>query len=184
MMAANYWKKTGTKTLFEHPRISIVEDEVVLPTGTHTKYLRFNGVRDYVTIIAVNEGKIAMIREYSYPHDEWLWQFPEGTIESGETAPDAVHRELLEEAGLAAGHIETLGINYDHHRRSTAKDHVYVATDITIKQKVGGDEEEHGTETHWFAPTEVRSMLREGKIVQKNTQAALSLYLAVGDGNE
>jgi 8-oxo-dGTP pyrophosphatase MutT (NUDIX family) len=180
-MPKTYWKKISTTTLLSHPRINIVEDEVLLPTGTQTKYIRFENLGDYVTVIAEKEGKIAMIREYSYPHDEWLWQFPEGVIESGETPEASAHRELLEEAGVQAEQLQALGMNYDHHRRSTAKDYVFVAREVTKAEKSGGDEEEHGTETHWFTLSEIEEMLRGGHIVQKNAAAALALYFIAQD---
>jgi 8-oxo-dGTP pyrophosphatase MutT (NUDIX family) len=175
-MKKEYWRRLSTEALLKHPRITIVEDEVVLPTGTHTKYLRFEGLNDYVTIIATREDKIAMIREYSYPHDEWLYQFPEGVIDAGETPDDGANRELLEETGFTAEHIKKIGINYDHHRRNTTINHIFLATGISEGSKAAGDEEEHGTETYWFTTDEIKAMLRDGKIVQKNAQAALALY--------
>ena len=175
-MKKEYWKRLSTGTLLKHPRITIVEDEVILPTGTQTKYLRFEGLNDYVTVIAVRENKIAMIREYSYPHDEWLYQFPEGVIDTGETPDDGARRELAEETGLTTERIKKIGINYDHHRRNTTIDHVFIATGIKEGAKPVGDEEEHGTETYWFTIDEVKNMLRNGKIVQKNAQAAVALY--------
>jgi ADP-ribose pyrophosphatase len=148
----------------------------MLPTGSTTQYLRYEGLNDYVTVIARRDDKIAMIREYSYPHDEWLWQFPEGVIDTGEDPLEGAKRELLEETGLEALQFHELGTNYDHHRRNTVKDYIYIATDIAEGQKAGGDEEEHGTETHWFTAEDIKKMMRDGKIVQKNALAALALY--------
>ena len=175
-MSKNYWKRLSTETLLKHPRITIVEDDVLLPTGTRTKYVRFEGLNDYVTVIAIHDNKIAMIREYSYPHNEWLYQFPEGVIDTGESPEEGASRELLEETGFPAEHIKKIGVNYDQHRRNTTVDHIFIATGINEGIKAAGDEEEHGTQTHWFTLEEVKGMLRNGKIVQKNAQAALALY--------
>lgn len=177
-MTDTSWERTNTETLLAHPRITIVEDDVVLPTGTHTKYVRFEGLKDYVTVIAERNDSIALIREYSYPNDEWLLQFPEGIIEDGESPESTAKRELQEEAGLAAAELQRLGINYDHHRRSTARDYVVIARGISEVVKIGGDEEEYGTEVVWVTKDELRDMLKQGKIVQKNAAAAIALYFA------
>lgn len=181
-MKAHYWKRTGTKTLLEHPRVTIVEDDVELPDGYKTTYLRYEGLLDYVTILATNGERIALIKEYSYPHDEWLWQFPEGSIELDESPEEAANRELAEEAGLTVNDWQNIGINYDHGRRTTAKCYIFLGSDATEVAKVVGDKEEQGTELHWFTLQEVKDMILNGSLVQKNALAALALYLVYLDG--
>lgn len=175
---SKFWQRLSTNTLLAHPRITVVEDEVLLPTGSKTKYVRFENIKDYVTVVAVRAGKIAMIKEYSYPLDKWLLQFPEGSIEQDETPKIAATRELKEEAGLAADEVQILGINYDHHRRSTAKDFIILTKGVTKTAKPPGDEEEFGTSLHWVSRQQIVEMLKTGEIVQKNAVAALALCFA------
>jgi ADP-ribose pyrophosphatase len=176
-MAENYWKTLSARTLLDHPRVTVTEHEVELPDGSRTEYLQYENLQDYVTVIAERAGEIAMIKEYSYPHDEWLWQFPEGSIEAGEEPEPTAHRELGEEAGLAAERMELIGTNYSHHRRSKEENYIFVASEVTEIDKLVGDHEEMGIEVHWFAVDEVRKMVLKGDIVQKNALAALALYL-------
>ena len=173
----NYWKKLGTKTLFEHPRLTIIEDEVELPDGKKTNYLLYAGLKSYVTVIAKQDDKIMLIREYSYPHNEWLWQFAEGDIEAGEEPIDGAKRELQEEAGLDAQTLSQIGLNYDHHRRTARKDYIFIATELTEATGMVGDDEEQGIEIKWFTVSEVNNMVKEGKILQKNALAAWALFL-------
>ena len=52
-------------------------------------------------IIAIDEkGCILVQKEYSYPPNEWLYQFPGGAIEPNETPEQGALRELIEEASL------------------------------------------------------------------------------------
>lgn len=179
-MTKNYWKKLDTNILLQHPRLTVVEDDVLLPTGTRTKYMRYQGLPDYATVIPIDgQGNIAMIKEYSYPHDEWLYQFPEGSIEEDEAAIACAERELLEEAGLRAKTFEQLAVNYDHHRRNTTRNFVFWAIGADESLKTGGDEEEAGTETHWFTPRQIKAMVGAGDIVQKNALAALAALWSV-----
>lgn len=48
-------------------------------------------------IVTRHDGKI-LLCERREPRGSW--QFPQGGVETGETARDALHRELLEETGL------------------------------------------------------------------------------------
>ena len=41
------------------------------------------------------------------------WQFPQGGIQENESPLDAMYRELYEEVGLDAGHVELLGQTSD-----------------------------------------------------------------------
>jgi 8-oxo-dGTP pyrophosphatase MutT (NUDIX family) len=155
----------------------------MLPDGTTIPYMRHEGLLDYVTVIATRSDKVALIKEYSYPHDEWLWQFPEGSVEVDESPVEAANRELAEEAGLGVEEWQKLGINYDHHRRTTVKCYIFLGYHAHEVEKKAGDVEEQGTELHWFTLQEIKKMILNGLIVQKNALAALSLYLVqVGGG--
>jgi ADP-ribose diphosphatase len=175
----NYWKRLRTATLLEHPRFNIIEDDVLLPEGGEAKYLRFEGQRDYVTILAEHQHRIAVLWEYSYPLDEWLWQFPEGMLRSDEDPVSGAARQLVEETGFTPGHVEVIGMNYGNHRRSRQKNHIVRASGLRQTHKPAGDPEEAGTELHWLTEQDVRDKVISGEIRQKNTLAALGLYLVL-----
>jgi len=60
------------------------------------------------------EGTILICQRIDYPD---CWQFPQGGIDEGETALEALHRELEEETGLNPSHYEVItsreGYRYD-----------------------------------------------------------------------
>src|SRR5471030_3332668 len=64
------------------------------------------GYRLNVGIILINSsGRVFWGRRQG--HD--AWQFPQGGLGTGETALEAMYRELLEEVGLEQGDVAVLG---------------------------------------------------------------------------
>lgn len=178
--AKNGWKFLSQRQIFEHPRLSLAEDRVRLPSGDEINYLRFNpDLNDYVTIIAeADDGRILMVEEYAYPIDRTLLQFPEGLLDSpDEDVLLAAERELRQEVGMSAGDYEVVGSNLGHHRRSRQVNHIVRATGL-IEAPLDADVEEQGIAVVSYTDAEIWDLIQQGKIIQKNTLAAWTLYQA------
>lgn len=168
------WQIQKTSTLFEHPRITLLEDDILLPDGTHTKYLKFLNKGDGADIVVINdEQKILLQKEYNHPVGTELWQFPGGFIDAGETPLQAAQRELLEEAGYQAETFEQIGHHHIYRRRISEVSNVFVATNLKF---VGEDRElsEMGMSHAWFTPQEIDAMVRKGEITASD---ALAIWL-------
>lgn len=101
------WKILETTEIFKHPRITLLEDDVELPNGETTKYLKFLNKADGADAVAINEdGKILLVKEYNHPVGKEMWQFPGGFIDADETPTEAAKRELAEEGGVKAKHLK------------------------------------------------------------------------------
>lgn len=172
------WKKIKSREIFKHPRLTLVEDTVELPDGTLTQYLKFKANNNSAMVICTRDNEVLLQKEYSYPPDEILYQFPGGKIESGETPEDGVIRELAEEAGLKPGSIERIGWFYVDNRRTNSKMFVFVAGDCTKSKKVSGDHEEEIT-SHWMPIDQIDRLIKDGKIVNYSVLAAWSLYKSI-----
>jgi len=55
---------------------------------------------DAVAIYAVCDDKVVLVRQYRYPINGWIYEFPAGLVEDGEDYHDTAIRELKEETGL------------------------------------------------------------------------------------
>ena len=168
------WKRLDSKVLLKHPRITIVEDTVQLPSGLVTSYVRHDSRCDGVTVICLKDGQILLQREYSYPIGEVLLQFPGGKIEDGETPEEAGGRELKEESGFAFSRCEMLGWYYLNNRRSDAKMYALLAEDVTPVQKCGGDAEED-IESFWLPVDRLKHMIAAGEVTNATVLAAWAL---------
>ena len=172
------WKRLGSTIVLEHPRLTLAEDEVELPTGKVIKYIRqvYEGSGG-VIIICIKDGELLVQREYSYPVDDVLYQFPGGKIEKGETHTEAAVRELAEESGLAISNTIYLGWFYPDNRRVNTKLHVVFSDTVAPGGGRDADETEF-IDTEWLPVSEFKKLLKAGKITNYAMLAAWALMSA------
>ncbi len=67
-----------------------------------------DGFRENVGIIICNKfGQVMWARRFG----QHSWQFPQGGVDDGETAEQAMYRELYEEVGLLPEHVSILSVS-------------------------------------------------------------------------
>ena len=166
----------STTQLLKHKRINIYEDDVILPNGIETKYLHFGKAHHATLIIAINEdGKFLVQKEYSYPTDRWLYQFPGGAVEKGEKPIEGAMRELAEEGGYE-GDLELVDSYFVGHRRSASRIYVYIARNLKPKEATKDPEEEF--ESYWFSEDEVDKLIGAGETPNGSLLSGWALYKA------
>jgi len=163
-MAIQKWRKISSRHILDHPRMQLVEDEVELPSGKKIQYLRqeYSG-RGGVIVICRKGDKILVQREYSYPVDEILWQFPGGKIEADETPEQAATRELAEESGIKAENAKCIGWVYPDNRRTNARLFVVECDYVTDDEKARPDDTEF-IESEWIENGQISQMIRRGEV--------------------
>lgn len=169
------WQKLSSKIILSHPRLTVVEDAVVLPNGESSTYIRYTEYSNAVVIIAEDaDNRVLLLSEYSYPLNESIWQFPAGGIDINEPSDIAAIRELAEEGGQSAKNVKLLGSCYSNNRRSKARTLFYHATNLTDIPTAHEASEQ--ITLHWKTIEEIRSLIGQNKIEQTNTMAAWALY--------
>lgn len=169
------WKLLSTKEVFTHPRLTLNEDKVELPDGSKTIYLKYKDSGDCATIICKKpDGTILLQKEYSYPPNQLLFQFPGGYIPKNENLKIGANRELMEESGFKAKKLSLIGSYLINNRRSASKMFVYLAIDLTKKSQPGDREEI--IENYWFSEKQIETMIKGGKIINNNLLASWALY--------
>ncbi|HCT64433.1 MAG TPA: NUDIX hydrolase [Lachnospiraceae bacterium] len=61
---------------------------------------------DSVAIYGIYDDKVVLVRQYRYPIDDYIYEFPAGLIENGEDIIGAAVREIKEETGLTLKPVE------------------------------------------------------------------------------
>lgn len=153
--------------------VSVRVDEVRYEDGrTHRQEVAEH--RESMTVVAIGEGdRILLVNQYRHPTGEVLLETPAGSVDPGETAEEAVNRELAEETGFRAREVLPLSSFYLAPGWATEYMHVYLARDL-YESSAEADEDER-IEVVWLPLTEWERKIHAGEIRDSKSIAAWHL---------
>lgn len=95
-------RATGDSEVLHRGWIELRRDGVLLPDGSPAtrEYLRHSGAVAVVPVL--DDGSLVLVRQYRYPVQKVLLEFPAGKLEAGEDTLLCGMRELQEETGYVA----------------------------------------------------------------------------------
>ena len=94
-----------------------------------------------VVVPAFDDGSVALVRQYRHPTVRYLLEFPAGGLNDMERPEEAAARELEEEIGIRAGHLEKLAEFFVSPGFCEEKMWLYLATDLKeTAQRLEDDE--------------------------------------------
>ena len=120
-----------------------------------------------VILPRVRKDRYLLIRQFRFAAGDWLWEFPAGGIEPGETKQRSAQRELQEETGFGARKLKKLFSFYPTPGISGEIMHLYLASNLYPKTAEQDEDEE--IEVGEFNLREMGRMIRSGKIVDGKT---------------
>ncbi len=128
-----------------------------------------------VLIMHSPDGERVLInKEFRMATGEWVYNFPAGLIDPGETPDVAAARELREETGLSLVRIEDhIGESYSAVGFSNEKNVCLVGT--AEGEIIGSDSDVEEIEAGWYTRAEVRKLLKTAPFAAR-TQAYCYLW--------
>ena len=96
---------------YESRWLEVITKEVELgPPRGRERFWAVRAPSEYVAVLAVTtDGRVPLVRQFRPAVEEVVLELPSGSVDAGESAEDAIRRELLEETGCAASEIVSLG---------------------------------------------------------------------------
>ena len=165
---------------FEAPDGSVFTREVV----------RSPGAVGIVPIVFDAEGNpfVVLVWQYRPPYEQSVIEIPAGMRDiEGESTETVAHRELAEEAGLAAGTMELLTRIYPSPGMTDSVTTIYLATECTDVDDDRQGPEEQYLEVRRVPLDDAIGMVLSGEIADAKTVTGLLLAeraLHAGDGDE
>ncbi len=179
------WECLESKKIFEATDgktvyMDLYQDRVRTPKGNVIAYTRYRASDVVIVVPFLDSERLVMIRQYRYPVDKVLLEFPAGHVETGEDPENTAVRELEEETGYKAEKIEYIYKYHPSVSRSRQTVHVFRATGLSEK---GATRHDGGEDINMEVLTvgELRRLIQKGEVECAGT---LVSYLLCCSGME
>lgn len=151
--------------------LHVHRDRVALPDGgtSHREYIRHPGAVMVVPLL--DDGRLLMERQYRYPMDRVMLEFPAGKLDAGEAPLACGQRELTEETGYSAAEWAYAGVLHNAIAYSDEGIHIFFARGLTRgEQKLDAGE---FLELVTHTPAELDAMAARGELTDAKTLIGL-----------
>lgn len=162
--------------IFDGKILSVRRDEVRTPSG-HIAIREVVEHKAAVGMIAFTDQKtVLLVKQYRYAVHEETLEVCAGLIEPGEDPAQAAEREMQEELNVKASKLYRIGEFYASPGFCTEMFTLFLAEELT-RSSLPQDEDENVSVVE-VKLTDIPAMIREGKIRDSKTFAALSWLMA------
>ncbi|MCC4237466.1 NUDIX hydrolase [Vibrio anguillarum] len=162
-----------SKTIHTWKTISLVQEDVTLPTGKNIEYTTIVHPGAAVILPITEQGDIILINQFRPSLKKWLLELPAGTLEKGELPAECAHRELEEETGYSASELITLGQVTPLAGFCDEIQHLFVAKQLSKTARLSCDDDEV-IEVVTLSIQELEQKIITGQITDSKTIACLS----------
>jgi len=126
-----------------------------------------------------DDGTVTLVRQYRAALDALLLEIPAGIRDvEDEPAAETARRELAEEVGLAADHVEHLLSFHNAPGMSDEVVDVYVATGLSEVEADAQGVEEESMSIERYHLDDLAEMIADGRLTDAKTVIAVSLLRA------
>ena len=169
----------STKRVFTGRIVSLDVDTVRYPNGTvgDLEMLRHPGASAVVPFLDDPhdpDPRVLLIRQFRHATGDYLWEIPAGRRDPGEAPEATAIRELREETGYTCTNLHKLTWIWTTPGFTDEVIHLFLASDLT--PGVAAREADEVLDLHILRWSDVRTMIRDGVLVDAKTLVAL-LYV-------
>lgn len=168
------WKTISSRVVYQNPWTTVREDIAEMPNGKSTVYGVVQCAQCVGVLPFVDDDHVLMVRQYRYVFGEdQRWEIPTGGVKAGESLQEAARRELQEEVGYDANHLQHINTYYTSKSIMYEIAHLYIGRDLTRVQAV--PDETEFLEVVAFPFHQVLQMVLESEIRDSMTVIAVLL---------
>jgi ADP-ribose pyrophosphatase len=174
------FRQIGERTIHGWHLWRLVAGAFVAPSGEafERTFVRSPGAVGVVPLRIDGAGRpsVIFVRQYRAAFDALVLEIPAGMRDvDGEPSAETARREMIEEAGLAAGHVERLTTFLPSAGLTDSTLELFVATDLQpVRAQAHGPEEEF-MEVVELPLAEALAMVEQGEITDAKTVIGLLL---------
>jgi ADP-ribose pyrophosphatase len=173
--------RLSSRRVYDGKVINVDKDSVRFPNGSvgELEMVRHPGAAAVVPFLSDPQGddpQIMLIKQFRHAADDFIYEIPAGKLDNNEDPAVCAARELKEETGCIAGHIEHLYTFYTTPGFTDEVIHAFMATGLS-RGDVAHEKDE-------FMSLEVVTLSRALELIRtgelKDAKTALSLLYVAG----
>lgn len=153
--------------------IELFQDKVRTSKGKIVTYTRYNASDVVIVVPFLVSDRVVMIRQYRYPLDKVLLEFPAGHVEGAEDPVETAKRELEEETGYRAARMERVYRYHPSVSRSNQNVHVFSASGLVEGRTRHDGGEDISVEV--LTIRELKQMIAQGRVESAGTLISFML---------
>jgi ADP-ribose pyrophosphatase len=180
MMSPEHGRPLSSRVGFEGRLLKVEVETVKMPNGVELELemVRHPGAAAIVPLLsdpAADDPHVLLLRQYRYAAGGTIWEIPAGVLEPGEAPETCARRELKEETGAEAVHMEHLTTVFTTPGFTDERIHLFLATGVSAGTAAPQSDEFLSVES--VPISRALEMIRDGEIVDSKSIVAL-LYVA------
>ncbi|WP_120953691.1 NUDIX hydrolase [Arthrobacter oryzae] len=167
-------KQIRERLAYSNQFIELYDDDVEFPDGSSGRYVRLQSAMPGapVVLVAMYEGRIALVRTFRYALGQLVWELPRG-FSQGLGVEDTARNELREELGISSADIEVIGFLAPDSGMQSTRAAVVAAA---VHAPMDGPEDINEVESIcWVTFEDLEQMIRLGQVEDSFTVAACTL---------
>lgn len=168
-------ERLSTERMFDGRVFDVDRDRVRMPNGREVVVDVVRHPRSVVLVPIPEPGKIVLIRQFRYAVNQWLWEFPAGSVDPGEQPEDAARRECHEEIGQLPDTVVRLSALLPTPGYCDEEMLFFRVSGLTVPEHAASQDEDEDIEARTFAIKDAREMVRRGEITDMKTVVGLTL---------
>lgn len=167
------WQRLSTHHPYRYRLLNVRQDRVRV-RGSHEFDYAYLDSQGAVWVVPITpDRQVVLIRQYRYSVDDWVWEVPAGGLYDHDGDPESLaRRELAEEVGGEAEHMQYVGWIYGAVAIMNAKSHIFIAHNTRLVHPPAREPAET-LETHIVSIDRALSMARTGEM--RDGRSALAL---------
>lgn len=173
------WKRLGREKVYTAQDgntvfMDLYRDRVRAPNGREMTYTFYHSSDVAIVVPFLDRHRLVMIRQYRYPLEKVMLEFPAGHVEEGEKPSETALRELAEETGYAAKKVEHIYSYHPSVSKSRQLVHVFRATGLADGGRTNHDSTED-ISVELVRVGQLKKMIQGGEVENAGTLIAYLL---------
>jgi ADP-ribose pyrophosphatase len=164
-----------SKLEYRGRKFSFHVNQIQLPNGVEGEWEYIKHPGGALAVPVTNDGQLVLVRQYRFPTQGRVLEFPAGTLEVGEDPAETIDREVQEETGYRARKWQKLGEFFLAPGYADEIIYAFLATDLEKLSVVPAGDEDEDIEIVLMSPAEFEAAIYGGEPVDAKSIAAYFL---------